>query len=101
MDFAAQQAIDACGTCGQPERAHQLPTGGSAQEAADVLFALAGGGFALAAGEAVACSHFVISDAALRYQRHLNIANSRAGRKPGPRCGRCLQRGHTEEKCVL
>jgi hypothetical protein len=102
MDFAAQAAIDACGTCGQTERSHQFPEPGDAlSEASMVLFALAGGQAAIAAGEAVTCTHYVISEAALRYQAHLNIANGRAGRRQGPRCARCCLRGHVKENCPL
>jgi len=102
MDFAAQAAIDACGQCGQPERAHQLPAGdGDAQGAADVLFALAGGSFAIAAGQPVPCAHYVVSDAALAYERHLSISNGRPGRRQPVRCGRCGNRGHHSGSCRL
>ena len=103
MDFAAQQAIDACGTCGRSEREHQFPEAGDAGGVvADVLFALAGGTAAIAAGEQVTCTHFTISDAALRYQRHLNVANALPpGRRIPARCGRCRNRGHRTENCPL
>lgn len=97
MDHAAQEAIHACGTCGRPEREHQFARPGQAgSDEALILFALGGGG-----PNGAACTNFVISEAALRYQKHLNIANGRAGRKPGPRCTRCALRGHTKENCPL
>lgn len=96
MDFAAQQAIDACGYCSRPERDHQVPAEENADQAAAILFALGGG-----EGSGVACAHYVISDAALAYQRHLAIANGRAGRRQPQRCGRCGQRGHKKESCPL
>jgi hypothetical protein len=93
MDYAAQQALTACGTCGLQESQHQ----GAVDEAValDVLAALGG-----------ACRHFSISEAALRYQRHLNIAQQgpqpwQRRRKSGPVCGRCGNRGHQREKCPL
>ena len=87
MDFAKQQALTACGTCGHQERDHQ----GSAEdtEALDVLAALGG-----------ACTHYTLSAAALAYQKHLAIANSGKG-KPGPPCTRCGNRGHKKENCPL
>jgi len=95
MDFAAQQAIDACGSCGRPEREHQLPAGdGDAGEVAAVLFAIAG-------QSGTACAHYVASDAALRYQRFLAIANWRPGRRQAGRCSRCGNRGHGRKDCPL
>ena len=97
MDAAKQQAIEACGRCGQPESAHQHKAG---TDQADVaLFAALGG----------ACPQFVASDAAVIYQKHLAIVDNRApGRKPGgpigkraPLCPRCLHRGHRKEDCPL
>lgn len=96
MDFALQQALQACGSCGRPERDHQFPAAEGMTEVADVLFALGGGG-----SNGAACTHFTISDAALRYQRHLNIANGRAGRGNPQRCGRCALRGHATANCPL
>ena len=96
MDPAKQQAIEACGNCGQPESAHQFRSG---TDAGDVtLFAALGG----------PCPKFAASDAAVIYQKHLAITNNRepgrqSGRvgKRGPLCTRCLNRGHTKEKCPL
>ena len=97
MDAAKQQAIEACGRCGQPERAHQHATG--TDEGDLQLFAALGG----------PCPGFVASDAAVIYQKHLAITNNRApGRKPGgpigkrsALCTRCANRGHTKENCPL
>ena len=88
MDFAKQQALTACGTCGHQEREHQ--GGAEDGEAMDVLAALGG-----------ACRHFTVSQAALDYAKHLEIANKRTGNHPGPRCGRCGNRGHQKKDCVL
>jgi hypothetical protein len=88
MDYAGQQALTACGTCGQPESAHQAPVGENEQLA--VLAALGG-----------PCTNFTVSEAALSYQKHLAMANSGTGRKQPPRCGRCGNRGHTKERCPL
>jgi hypothetical protein len=96
MDPAKRRAIEACGSCGQPESAHQHKTGTGT---ADLdLFAALGG----------ACPRFVASDAAVIYAKHLAIANNREpayrpGRvgKRGPLCTRCFNRGHTKEKCPL
>jgi hypothetical protein len=96
MDAAKQAAIEACGRCGQPERAHQHQAG---TDTADIaLFAALGG----------ACPAFVASDAAVIYAKHLAIAGNRDPvRKPGrvgkrgPLCRRCLNRGHTKENCPL
>ncbi len=97
MDAAKQQAIQACGRCGQPERAHQHRAGTGEGDLA--LFAALGG----------PCTQFVASDAAVIYQKHLAITNNRApARRPGgpigkrpPLCIRCLNRGHTKETCPL
>ena len=96
MDPAKQAAINACGNCGQPEDAHKHRTG---TDNADLdLFAALGG----------ACTHFVVSDAALAYQQHLALAaRDPAPRYGGPRgkrrplCQRCLRRGHRKEDCPL
>ena len=87
MDPAKQRAIEACGSCGQPEGAHQHRTG---TDLADLdLFAALGG----------ACPRFVASDAAVIYAKHLAIVDNRApGRQPGrigkrnPLCPTCLHR---------
>ena len=96
MDPAKQQAIEACGNCGQPESAHQFRAG--TDQADLTLFAALGG----------PCPKFVASDAAVIYQKHLAIANNREparqGRqigKRGPICPRCLNRGHRKEDCPL
>jgi len=97
MDPAKQRAIEACGNCGQPERAHQFRTGTDAKTL-DVLAALGG-----------PCTQFVVSDAVVIYQKHLAIANNRAperrtdGRlgKRAPLCERCGNRGHRKENCPL
>lgn len=86
MNTAKQQAIEACGRCHQPERAHQH----QAADPADAeLLAVLGG----------ACARFVASDAAVIYQKHLAIADNREPRRvPGrigkrnPLCPRCLHR---------
>jgi hypothetical protein len=97
MDPAKQRAIEACGSCGQPEDAHKHKAGTGT---ADLdLFAALGG----------ACPRFVASDAAVIYQKHLAITDNRApGRRPGgpigkrpPLCSRCMHRGHTKENCPL
>jgi hypothetical protein len=94
MDPAKQQAIQNCGRCGQPEEAHNHKTG-TDEEAIGVLFALGG-----------PCPGFVVSDAAVIYQRHLAVSGWREPqRAPGrvgkrvPLCGRCGQRHRGE--CVL
>lgn len=96
MDAAKQQAIEACGRCGQPERAHQHQAGTDPGDLA--LFAALGG----------PCTQFVASDAAVIYQKHLAITNNRdPGRRPGrvgkrpPLCTRCLNRGHQAKDCPL
>lgn len=98
MDAAQRAAIAACGTCGQPEEAHQHPIGED-PDAIAVIAALGG-----------ACSHYTVSDAAMRYQRHLAITDHRApARKPGggpiskrpPLCTNCGHRGHRKEDCPL
>jgi len=98
MDAAKQQAILACGTCGQPEDAHKFD--GSVSPGDLALFAALGG----------PCTRFVASDAAVIYQKHLAIADHRAPapRKPGgpigkraPLCTRCGHRGHLKETCPL
>lgn len=71
MDQAKQQAIEACGNCGQPEEAHKGKQDDT--DALAVLFALGG-----------ACTTFVASDAAVIYQKYLAITNNREPRrKPG------------------
>jgi hypothetical protein len=98
MDAAKQNAIQACGRCGQPEDAHKNATG-TGQGDLDVFAALGG-----------ACTRFVVSDAAVIYTKFLAIANNRAPgrRKPGqpigkrpPLCPRCGNRGHTKENCPI
>ncbi len=95
MDLAKQNAITACGRCGQPEDAHKFR---SSVDAGDlVLFAALGG----------PCPAFVASDAAVIYQKHLAMAARDPVRKPGrvgkraPLCTRCLNRGHLKENCPL
>ena len=92
MDAAKQLAIETCGRCGQPERAHQHKTGTGVEDLQ--LFAALGG----------ACPQFTASDAAVIYQRHLAIVNNRdpgrVGKRP-PLCTRCLNRGHSREGCPL
>lgn len=96
MDAAKQRAISACGTCGQSEEAHQHRTGTDSGEL-DIFAALGG-----------ACTHFVVSDAALAYAQHLALA----ARDPAPAygkprrrrpqmCPRCLNRGHRKEDCPI
>ena len=96
MDAAKQDAIAACGNCGQSEDAHKFRSSVDAGDLA--LFAALGG----------ACPAFVASDAAVIYAKHLAIAGSRDPvRKPGrvgkrgALCARCLNRGHTKETCPL
>lgn len=89
MDYAKQQALSACGNCGRQEWEHQ----GTAEDADALLVLAALGG---------ACSHFIVSQAALDYARHLAIANStppKDGRKPAGRCQRCGNRGHAKKDC--
>jgi hypothetical protein len=72
MDAAKRQAIEACGTCGQAERDHQYPPGTSPEDIA-VMRALGG-----------PCGKFVVSDAAVIYQKYLAITDNRApARQPG------------------
>ena len=66
MDPAKRRAIEACGTCGQPEDAHQFRTGTDAAELE--LFAALGG----------PCPKFVASDAAVITQKYLAITDNRA-----------------------
>ena len=97
MDAAKQQqAIEACGHCGQPEEAHQHRTG-TDRDDLEVFAALGG-----------PCIQYVASDAAIIYAKHLAITNNRAPapRKPGepvgrrpPVCHRCGNRGHLKETC--
>lgn len=95
MDLAKQQAITACGRCGQPEDAHKFRSSVDAGDLA--LFAALGG----------ACPSFVASDAAVIYQKHLALASRAPVRKPGrvgkrgPLCHRCLNRGHEAKDCPL
>jgi ribosomal protein S27AE len=96
MDAAKQQAIEACGRCGQPERAHQHHAGTAEDDLQ--LFAALGG----------PCTQIVASDAADIYAKHQPITDNRA---PAPRrsgeaiskrprlCTRCGHRGHLKETC--
>jgi hypothetical protein len=79
MDQAKQQAIEACGRCGQPEDAHKHRAG---TDAGDLdLFAALGG----------PCPAFVASDAAVITQKWLAITDNRApARKPGGQIGKRL-----------
>ena len=71
MDEAKKRAIEACGTCGQPEDAHK-----GRREDADVLAVLGALGGT--------CARFVASDAAVIVQKYLAITDNRAPRrKPG------------------
>lgn len=95
MDAAKHQAIAACGRCGQPEDAHRYRRGEDPESIA-VLFALGG-----------PCTRFVVSGAAVIYQKHLAITDNRApARKPDGRLGkrgqlrtRCGHRSHPKESC--
>jgi hypothetical protein len=95
MDAAKQQAIAACGRCGQPEDVHKWKPGTTREERA--VWAALGG----------ACPDFVASDAAVIYQRHLALASRAPARRPGrvgkrgPLCRRCLNRGHEAKDCPL
>ena len=96
MDATKRQAITACGRCGQPEDVHKFDGGIARDDLA--LFAALGG----------PCTQFVVSDAAVIYQKHLAIAGNRAPRyqpgrvgKRGPLCTRCLNRGHQTKDCPL
>ena len=95
MDLAKQQAISACGRCGQSEDAHKFRSSVDRDDLA--LFAALGG----------ACLDFVASDAAIAYQKHLALASRAPARKPGrvgkrgPLCRRCLNRGHDAKDCPL
>ena len=92
MRAAKQAAIGECGRCGHDERSHQHSTGTDPDDIA-VLAALGG-----------PCSAFVVSDAALAYQRHLALAGSDPKRRGGRRgvvCRRCGNRGHSREACPL
>ena len=97
MNTAKQLAIAACGNCGQPEDAHKWRADTGAAEL-DIFAALGG-----------ACPQFAVSDAAVVYQKHLAITDSRAPqRKPGgpvgkrpPLCTRCGHRGHAAADCAL
>jgi hypothetical protein len=96
MDASKQNAIQACGRCGQPEDAHKHRTGTDAAELD--LFAALGG----------PCPSFVASDASVIYAKHLAIADNRApGRRRGrigkrpPLCQRCGHRGHRKENCPI
>lgn len=72
MDPAKRRAIEACGTCGQPEDTHQFRTGTDASELE--LFAALGG----------PCPKFAASDAAVITQKYLAITDNRApARQPG------------------
>jgi hypothetical protein len=94
MDAAKQQAINACGNCGQPEDAHKFS--GADRDGLDLFTALGG-----------PCTSFTASDASVIYARHLAIAARDPVRKPGsvgkrgPLCRRCLKRGHQAKDCPL
>jgi hypothetical protein len=95
MDLAKQQAINACGNCGQPEDAHKFS--GADRDGLDLFAALGG-----------PCPSFVASDASVIYAKHLAIADNRApGRRRGrigkrpPLCQRCGHRGHRKENCPI
>lgn len=83
MDPAKRRAIEACGTCGQPESAHQGRPGDA--EALAVLAALGG-----------ACTRFVASDAAVIVQRYLAITDNRA---PAPKPGKVGKRLPLHQAC--
>jgi hypothetical protein len=94
MDAAKRQAIEACGQCGHPERDHQHKTGTSGEDIA-VLAALGG-----------PCPRFVVSDAAVIYEKYLAIVDNRQPRwRPGrvgkrnPLCPRCARRHRGD--CVI
>jgi hypothetical protein len=89
VDDTKRRAIAACGRCGHDERAHQHATG-TDEEAILVLTALGG-----------PCPQFVISDAALTYQKHLAMAARapKPGGRRGQLCGRCGNRGHGKDAC--
>ena len=87
MDFAKQQAITACGTCGFQEDDH--PTAVGVTGRLDVL---------IEPGRP--CGHYRVPPAAMAYAQHLAIANG-PGEKQGPPCPRCTNRGHRKEDCVL
>jgi hypothetical protein len=91
MDEAKRRAIEACGRCGHDERAHQHATG-TDEESILVLAALGG-----------PCPRFVVSDAALAYQKHLALAARppKPGGRRGQICARCGNRGHAKEGCPL
>jgi hypothetical protein len=94
MDAAKQQAISACGNCGQPEDAHKFS--GADRDGLDLFAALGG-----------PCTSFTASDASVIYARHLALAARDPVRKPGRvgkravLCRRCLKRGHRKEDCPL
>lgn len=72
VDEAKRKAITACGTCGQPEDAHQHRTGTDAEDIG-ILFALGG-----------PCPKFTASDASVITQKYLAITSHRAPqRQPG------------------
>jgi len=89
VDDTKRRAIAACGRCGQDERAHQHATG-TEEESILVLAALGG-----------PCPQFVVSDAALTYQRHLAMAarQPRPGGRRGQLCPLCGYRGHGRADC--
>jgi hypothetical protein len=95
MDAARQQAISACGNCGQPEDAHKFRGGVGRDDL--TLFAALGG----------PCTSFTASDASVIYARHLALAAGDPARKPGKvgkrgrLCTRCLKRGHQAKDCPL
>jgi hypothetical protein len=94
MTTGRAELLATCGRCGQPEDAHKYATGED-EEAINVLAALGG-----------PCTRFVVSDAAVLYQKYLAITDNRAPqRKPGtigkrnPLCRRC---GHRQQgECPL
>jgi len=95
MDAAKQQAINACGNCGQPEDAHKFK--GSTARDDLALFAALGG----------PCTSLTASDASVIYARHLAAAARDPRRAPGkvgkrgPLCRRCLRRGRQAKDCPL
>jgi hypothetical protein len=86
MDPAKRQAIEACGTCGQPEDAHQFRAGTDQAELA--VFAALGG----------PCTKFVASDAAVITQKYLAITDNREPRRQ-PGTGRIGKRLPLHSAC--
>jgi hypothetical protein len=83
MDAAKQRAIEACGTCGQPEDAHK----GKRDDADALLILAALGG---------ACNRYVASDASVIVQRYLGIT---AGREPQRGPGKVGKRLPLHQAC--